>query len=631
MNRPLTLTGFGYVLFGLLLVFLLGATILLAQTKAVQKRSEIAEKDKWDLTSLYASKEAWEKEYSSLEASLTKFDAYKGTLKNSPSQLVGVLKLNDSLGLVMSNLYVYANLKFDEDQQVSEAQEMSDRVSGLYSRFGQATSFIVPEILSLSGDQLQTFLKSTPELDVYRFYLEDIARQRAHILSEREEELLAMAGPVTSSPQQIFEMINNADISYGTIKDETGQEVELTKERYYALLESPDRRVRRDANHAFNSGYLEHVNTLAATLAGSVKSDYFQMKARGYNTCLEMALDADNIPPSVYHNLVDAVNANLAPLHKWAAVRKRILGVDTLYNYDMSAPLLPGKAKEYTYDEAKQKIIAGLAPMGKKYLADFEKGLNSRWVDVYENDGKRSGAYNWGTHSSHPHILLNFNGTLDAVFTLAHEMGHGMHSFYTNLHEPVIYGDHYIFTAEVASTCNEAVLMKYLLEKTSDKTEKLRLLIHYIDQIIGTFYTQVSFSEFELAIHDRVEKGGALSADFLRKTWRDINQRYYGPELVIDSVNDLTGIRIPHFYNEYYVYQYATCYAAAQALSQKILKKEKGALETYHRFLGTGTSKYPVDILKDAGVDMTTSQPVDATIKVFSDLVNEVERLLNSK
>jgi oligoendopeptidase F len=318
-------------------------------------------------------------------------------------------------------------------------------------------------------------------------------------------------------------------------------------------------------------------------------------------------------------------------MHKWAAIRKRILGVDTLYTYDLWANLLSGSTKQYTYDEAKQVVLKGLVPMGKDYLANLEKGLSSGWVDVYETQGKRSGAYNRGTYSSYPYVLMNFNGTVDHVFTLAHEMGHAMHAYYTHRNEAYINSNYPIFTAEVASTCNEAVLMKYLLATTKDRKERLNLLIKYIEQIMGTFYTQVMFSEFELAIHERVEKGEALSVDFFRKTYRGIYQKYWGPDLVIDSINDLGGMRIRHFYRQYYVYQYATCYAAAQAMSQRILEDGKKFLPVYQKFLSTGSSKYAVEVLKDAGVDMNTPDPVNRTIKIFSELVDEVEKLLNEK
>lgn len=598
-----------------------------AQTGQLKQRSDIEPQYKWKLEDMFATSAVWEQTYVSLKDNIKLLEQYRGKLTSSPDVLHAALQLRDSLSLVSENLYVYANLKLDEDNRVSESQERGDRISSLNAQLSEASSYFEPEILAMDAATLNSFVAS-PALSEYAFYLQTLIRSKEHILSDKEEALLASAGPVTGSISRIFSMINDADIKYGTIIDENGNEVELSKGRYSTMLESPDRRVRRDANQAYNKAYLKYVNSLSATLAASVKKDYWLANARKYPTCLDMSLDPNAIPTSVYHKLIEAVNANLTPLHKWASLRKKMLGVDTLYPYDLWVPLVKEGQKKYDYAQAVDMITKGLQPMGQTYLADFQKGLNSGWVDVYETEGKGSGAYQWGTYSSHPYLLMNYSGSLEDVFTLAHEMGHAMHSFYTNRHEPYQYSNHYLFTAEVASTCNEAVLIKYMLEKTKDKQEKINLLNYYITQIIGTFYTQVWFSEFELAIHQRVEDGGALSADFFRQTYRDIYQKYWGPELVIDSVNDVGGLRISHFYSQYYVYQYATCYAAAQMISQRIMEKQKGALEQYQRFLSTGNSKYPVDVLKDAGVDMTTSEPVDRTIKLFASLVDQLEKLL---
>ncbi len=595
--------------------------------KTIPQRSDIEDQYTWKVEDIYPSDQAWEQEFTALEENYERLRSYEGRLGESPATLLECLKLRDSLELIADNLYVYAYLKLDQDNRLSTYQEMGDRISGLWSRVSEAMSYIRPELLALGNDRLLSSMNSTPELDLYRFYLEDLMRQKEHILSEKEESILALAGPVASAPGKIFNMINDADISYGSIIDENGDEIELTKERYYKILESKDRRVRREANEAYNRAYMNYLNSLAATLSGSVKKDYFYMQARGYETCLDMALDDDNIPPSVFHNLIDAVNDNLEPLHKWTAMRKKMLGYDTLHTYDLSVPLLTETRLEYPYDKAQKMILEGLTPIGETYVTDLEQAFHSRWIDVYETEGKGSGAYQWGTYSSHPYLLMNYNGTLDAVFTLAHELGHAMHSFYTNRREPYVYSNHSLFVAEVSSTCNEAVLMKHLLETTTDKEEKMALLNHYIKQIVGTFYTQVMFSEFELAIHETIEQGGALSADNMRQMYREIYQKYWGPELVIDSINDLGCMRIGHFYRQYYVYQYATCYAAAQMMSQKVLE-DPAYLDTYMQFLSTGSSKYPVEILQDAGVDMTSPEPIQRTIRLFAELVDEVEKLL---
>ncbi len=609
------------------LIIAIHPTVAAAENK-VPQRSEIAPEYKWKVEDIYPDSAAWQAQYDLLEASLSAFEPYRGKLGESSSNLLACLKLRDSLELIEDNLYVYAYLKLDEDNRVSEYQEMGGRISQLASKFSQSTSFIEPELLALGAEKIDAYLTENPELGVYAHYLKDIERQKAHILSDREEALLAMAGPATSSPSNIFNMINDADIDYGTIADTNGEPLHLTKERYYKILESTNRDLRRRANQAYNEAYMKYLNSLAATLSGSVKSDYFYSQARGYNSCLAMSLDQYNIPVSVFKSLVKAVDDNLEPLHKWTAIRKRILGYDTLYTYDLSVPLLPDQQKEYTFEEAKKMVTTGLAPLGKNYLENFIKGLNGGWIDVYETQGKGSGAYSWGTYSSHPYVLMNFSNTLESVFTVAHEMGHAMHSFYTNRNEPYISHNHALFLAEVASTGNEAILMKYMLEHTTDKREKMALLNYYIEQVVGTFFTQVMFSEFELAIHDRIENGGALSADFMRQTYRGIYQKYWGPDLVIDSINDMGCLRISHFYREYYVYQYATCYAAAQMMSQKLFEN-KDYLQTYMQFLKTGNSDYPVNVLKKAGVDMTTPEPVERTIKLFASLVDQMEQLLN--
>ena len=616
-------------LFIFCLLSLLTTSAVMAESGKIPQRSDIDAKYKWKVEDIYADTIAWEKDFQAVSNNISRMEQYRGHLADSPQLLLECLKLSDSLEQVLDNLYVYAYLKLDEDNRISVYQELGSRAGGLNADFSAATSFIEPELLTIPGDKLQSFLKSTPELDVYRFSLEDLQRQKEHILSDKEEALLAAAGPMSQTASNVFNMIDNADLKLGTIIDDEGNPLDLTWGRYARIMEEGSRDVRKAANDTVQIQYLKYVNALAATLAGSVKKDLFFAKARGYNDCLEYSLASNNIPTDVYYKLVEAVNANLEPLHKLTRLRKKIMKVDTLYTYDMSVPLGPKSSKEYSFDEAQKMLLEGLKPLGKNYLKDFKTGLTAGWIDLYETEGKATGAYNWGTYSSHPYILTNYTGRLDDVFTLAHEMGHAMNSFYTNKHEPYPYAGHAFFTAEVASTCNEAVLMKYMMSKATTKEEKIVLLNHYIEQIKGTFFTQVMFAEFELAIHNQVENGGAISVNYLRKTYRDIYQKYYGPELVIGENNDLTGMKISHFYRQYYVYQYATCYATAQMLSQRILDGDKGILDTYQRFLETGRSAYPVDILKAAGVDLTESEAVDRTLALFSELVDEMERLLD--
>ncbi len=612
-----------------ILLSLLTIASVAAENGKIPQRSEIDDAYKWKVEDIYSDTVAWEKDFEFIKNNINRFEKYKGHLGDSPQILLECLVLSDSLELILDNLYVYAYLKLDEDNRKSEFQELGGRAAGLNADFSAANAFIEPELLTIPGDKLQSFLKSTPELDLYRFYFDDLQRQKEHILSEKEEALLAAAGPMASTASNVFNMIDNADLKLGTIIDDDGNPLDLTWGRYSKIMEEGSREVRKAANDTVQNQYLKYANALAATLGGSIKKDLFFAKARGYNDCLEFSLSGGNIPTDVYYSLIDAVNANLEPLHKLTRLRKKILKVDTLYTYDMSVPLGPKSSKEYSFEEAQKMLLEGLKPLGKSYLKDFKKGFSAGWVDVYETEGKATGAYNWGTYSSHPYIMMNYTGRLDDVFTLAHEMGHAMNSYYTNQNEAYPYSGHALFTAEVASTCNEAVLMKYMMKNAKSKEEKIVLLNHYINQIKGTFFTQVMFAEFELAIHNRVEKCGAVSVDYFRKTYREIYQKYYGPELVIGENNDLTGMKISHFYRQYYVYQYATCYAAAQMLSQRILDGEKNILDTYQQFLATGQSAYPVDILKAAGVDLTKSEAVDRTLALFGELVDEMERLLD--
>jgi oligoendopeptidase F len=453
-------------------------------------------------------------------------------------------------------------------------------------------------------------------------------RKKAHILEPEIEDILAQMGVVTGAPGRIFSMIDDADIKFGKVKDEDGNEVELTRGRYSQLLESTNREVRKEASDTYEFKYLDYENSLGACLSSSVNKDWTLAQIRKYNSCLESRLDSDNIPTEVFHNLINTVSSNLEPLHKYISVRKKALGYDTLFKYDMYVPLIPESKMEFTYEEAVKTIMDGLKPLGKEYLKNLDMGFNSRWIDVYETQGKGSGAYNWGTYSVHPYILMNFVGSINNVFTLAHEMGHAMHSYYTNKTEPIVYAGHTTFCAEVASVCNEAVLIKYLLSKIKDREDRLYLLNYYIQQISGTFFTQVMFSEFELKVHEIVESGGALSAKKMREIYREIYEKYYGPDYVIEENKDLGCLRISHFYRQYYTFTYATSYAAAQLMSSKILNNEKGALEAHKKFLETGVSEYPVDILKEAGIDMTTPEPFENVIRIFSDLVDEFEKLL---
>ncbi|SYZ71980.1 Oligoendopeptidase F homolog [Candidatus Zixiibacteriota bacterium] len=604
-----------------------------AQVNAAPTRDQVDAKYKWKLEDLYPTDDAWEKVFNNLKSRLPEFKSFEGKLGGSPETLAECLALNDSLSMDFSRLINYAYLKKDEDNRVSHYQEMNDRVSALGSEFGSVSAFIEPEILAIPDDTLRSFLAREPRLAVYHFYLENLTRRKAHIMSTEVENLLAMSGNVTRGFGQIFSMVDDADIKYPPVKNEKGNLVELTKERYGVMLESTDRQVRKDASDAYNQAYFAYENTLGTTLSSSVNSDIFYARARKYNTALEANLDAYNIPKDVFMNLIDAVDKNLEPLHRYVTLRKKVLNLDTLYTYDMWVPLVPEAKMEFPkYEDAEALMLDALKPLGKEYLDNVKTALSSGWIDVYETQGKGSGGYTApGAYTAHPYILLNYAGTLDNVFTLAHEMGHAMHTFYTNRNEPFIYSGHSLFTAEVASTCNEAIMIQYLIDRAKDKDQKLYLLNHFINQILGTFYAQVMFSEFELKIHEIVENGGALSAKTMRQIYRDIYQKYYGPDLVMEPDKDMGCLRISHFYRDYYVYQYATSYAASLLLSQKILTHEKGALDSYRTFISTGNSDYPINILKKAGIDMTSPVPVENVTRLFAGLVDQFEKLILEK
>lgn len=623
------LFGIGINLIILLMMVITSPVGLLAETKQIPQRSDIDDKYKWNLELIYPNLEAWESDFDFVEGNYARLESYKGRLGESGDVLYECLKLDQEISIIADKLSTFASLKLSEDTRVNSQQELSGRIRALRSRFRHASSFIESELLSIDAKKLKAFLAEKKELDIYRFYIEDLIRRQEHILSPSEEAILALSGSIAYSPGRIYSMLTNADMSFGTVYDEDSSLVELTKERYKKLRKSTDRRVRRDAHMAFYGTYEKYANTIATSLGGALNKDYFYMKARGYESCLEMALANNNIPLSVYHNLIETVNANLEPLHKWASLKKKVLGYDTLYPWDLYVSLIPDQNMEYSYEQAVEIVVEGLEPMGERYISDFKNGLNSGWIDIFETEGKRSGAFSGGSYTTPPYILLNYNGTIERVFTLAHEMGHSMQSFYVNQTEPYIYSDYSIFVAEVASTCAETVLLKRLLQNARDKKKRMFLLNFYIQEIRTTFFRQVMFAEFELAIHTHMENGGAFSADYFRKTFSDIYKKYWGEALSVDDLSGVLGMVIPHFYWQYYVYQYATCNAAAQLMSQKIIDGEEGYLDTYMKFLSTGSSKYPVDILKDAGVDMMKPEPILHTIQLFSNLVDELEKLLD--
>ncbi len=616
------------MLAGMLVMFAFSPILGQSQVKKIPQRSEIAEKYKWRLQDIYPSDEKWEQDFSKVEALLPQAEKFKGHLAESGKMLLDCLAMQDSMWIMFDPMYVYAYMKLDEDNRISKYQEMSDRAAALNSKIREAFSFVEPEILSIPQQRLNELMDQEKGLALYGHYLDNVLRNREHTLSVEEEGLLAQAGPMARVPRTVFTMIDDADLKLGSITDEDGNVIQLTKQRYSKLMESTDRRVRREAMETYNQSWLAYLNTLGATLSGSIKTDMFFAKARHFNSTLDQSLFADNIPPEVFNNLIETVDANLSALHQYISLRKKFLKLDELHKYDLWVPLVPEAKMEIPYDSAVAIVLDALKPMGKQYVSDLKNGFNSGWVDVYETEGKGSGAYSWGAYTTHPYMLLNYNGTLENLFTVAHEMGHNMHGFYSNRSQPYIYAGHSLFVAEVASTTNEMLLMNYMLKHARNEAEKLYLLNYYIEMIWGTFYTQVQFSEFERETHAKAEAGEALSANTFREIYGDIYRKYMGPDLVVDSLDDLSGMRISHFYREFYVYKYATSLSAASAFSKKILSGDKQALQAYLGLLHAGESDYPIDLLKKAGVDMSSPEPVNDMVELFANLVNNFQTLL---
>ncbi|WIV10448.1 oligoendopeptidase F [Proteiniborus sp. MB09-C3] len=593
-----------------------------------KERKDVDTKYLWNLETLYVNDDAWEDDFKKAKELSKKIKKYKEQIENSSKTLLEVLTLQDELSRITGNIYTYAKMKQDEDTRNSTYQALTDRATGLMVEVEESLSFIVPELLMLDEEKINRYLNETKGLAVYSHYLDNIMRRKNHILTPREEAILAQTGDIATVSENTFGMLNNADLKFPTIKDENGHEVEITHGSYIPLMESKDRKVRQDAFKALYDTYYSYKNTFASTLSGNVKKNIFYSKLRNYNSALEASLDANNIPTEVYHNLIKTVGDNLSSLHKYVALRKKALGLDELHMYDLYTPIVKDIDMKIHYEEGEQIVLKGLAKLGDEYVNIVNEGLNSRWVDVYENRGKRSGAYSWGTYDSNPFILLNYQDTLDNVFTLAHELGHSLHSYYSKKNQPYIYGGYSIFLAEVASTTNEALLMDYLLKNVKTKEEKLYLLNHYLEQFRGTVYRQTMFAEFELAIHQHVEKGESLTADWLCETYKALNVKYYGSDIIIDDDIAIEWARIPHFYYNFYVFQYATGFSAATALSQKIIDEGESAIQKYIGYLKSGSSDYPINVLKKAGLDMTTPEPIEEALKLFGELVDKMEELI---
>ena len=598
-----------------------------ASQETIPDRKAIDIQHTWKLTDLYSSDDDWEADLKSAQSMIVDLGRFAGTLAQSPQTLWDCLELRTELSKSLYSLYQYAHLSKDLDNRVSKYQAMTERAAMLGAQAGAATAFIEPELLKLDDATLRRMAARFPRIDVYDFYIEELIRSKPHIRSEEVEELLAMSAMVSRGPDAIFSMMDDADIVYPNITDEKGNEVRLTKQQYAKYIESADRRVRRDAHEKFYEPYKAHLNTLGATLASSVNKDLFYTKARRFDTCLANALDGNNIPLSVYHALIDTTESNLTGLHAYTKLRKKILKLDSIHGYDMVCPLFPDQDYEVAYPRAVERLLEAVAPLGSEYVSALSKAMNSRWVDVYETPGKGGGAYSYGNYSAHPYVLMNYNGTVDNMFTLAHEMGHAMHSYLSNRTQPYAKHHYSIFVAEVASTLNEGLLMQLLIKESTDPRQKLYLLNRYLDNTMSTFFNQVMYAHFELAIHQEVEKGGALSPDWMTEQWGEYLQKYFGPEFGVDDCSKLKWARIPHFYNMFYVYQYATSYAASETILDKFLSGEKDIVARYLEMLSSGGKDHPIELLKICGVDMTKPDPVLSTLKRFEQQVAEVDKL----
>lgn len=587
-----------------------------------KQRSEIAQQDKWRIEDIYATDEAWEADYNECIRRAKEKCAYQGRLAESALILYQALKESDEADLLVEHVYVYAFMKYYEDTANAVYQEMSGRAQAAVTKLSEKYAFLTPEILAIDEKKMQEYLNSDT-LALYRHALEDILVKKDHALSEKEERLLAMAGQVTASPNEIFSKFNNADVKFGTILDEDGNEVELTNGRYSVFMESNDRSVRENAFKALYRQYGNFKNTLAATYYANVKQACFYAKARKYDSTLQMYLSGSFIPEKVYHNLIETVHNNLDKMHAYVSLRKQVLGVDELHFYDIYAPMVSDITMKIPYEEAKDIALKALAPLGEEYLSKVKEGFESGWVDVYENTGKRTGAFSWGTYGVHPYVFLNYTDTLNDVFTLVHEMGHAMHTYYSNANQPYPYAGYRIFVAEVASTCNEALLMQYLLKNCTDASEKKYLMNHYFEQFKGTLFRQTMFAEFEMITHKMAEDGEVLSTQALCDVYRKLNEEYFGADMVIDDEIALEWSRIPHFYTPFYVYQYATGYSAAIAIASKIFKGDEKTLKGYQQFLSGGCSMHPIDLLKLCGIDMESPQVIQEALDVFGQLLEE--------
>ncbi len=592
----------------------------------IPKRSEVPEKFKWALEDIYPSDEAWKADLEKLRGMPEKVEAYKGRLAESADTLLSFLRLSDEISVLADSLGNYAQRRSDEDTANALYQGMVGQVTNAFVDLNAAGSFETPEIIAIPEETLERFYGECEELKLYKRALDRTRLKKDHVLSEAEERIMALAGEMSQSPENIFNMFSDADLRFPDAEDKDGQKHQVTHGSYIPLVQSADRVLRKSAFESIYHTYDKFKNTCASTLNAQVKAVQFYSKARRYGSSLEAALSANEVPVEVYRNLIKAVHENMEYMYDYVKLRKKLMGVEELHMYDLYTPIVSDLDMKISFEEAKDTVLKALAPMGEEYLSLIRKGFNERWIDVYENEGKTSGAYSAGARV-HPYVLLNHKDTLNCMFTLAHEMGHAIHSYLSNKNQPVVYSDYVIFVAEVASTCNESLLMQYLLKNTSDKREKAYLINYFLEQFRTTLYRQTMFAEFELKINELAAQGESLTAEVLNDLYYELNKQYFGDGIVIDEEIALEWARIPHFYYDYYVYQYATGYSAAIALSQRILNEGETAVKDYLGFLSGGCSADPITLLRGAGVDMATEKPVTEALKLFGSLIKEMESL----
>ena len=596
----------------------------------IPERSEIDEKYKWKLTDIFNSDEEWEDVFSSVTKKISGYKNFVGKLSDGADKLLECFKFDEEINVKLEQLHLYAMLSKDSDIRVGKYRSMDDRIKTLSAQIAAASSFIRPELLAMSENNLLGMLETNEELKVYVHSIIDLLRSKKHTLSNAEEKILAMTSELTQTPYDTFSVFTNADLKLPYVEDENGKMIELSHGRYYSAMYSKNREYRERVFKAYLGSYKNYINTFAVLFNGNLKTNIFNARARNFNSSLEAALHRNNVPVSVYHNLIDSASKNLQPMYRWTGLKKKLLGLDQLQPYDVYVTIFnSNNEKKYTYEEGVELVLSSLKVMGDDYLNTLRTAFDNRWIDVYENKAKKSGAYSSGTtFGVHPYVLLNWTGLLNDVFTLSHEMGHNMHSYYTGKYQPYTYANYSIFLAEVASTFNESLLVDHLLETVESKQEKLFLLERYLNNLTATFYRQIMFAEYEMKVYEITEKGESLTAEQLSDLYKKMYQKYWGPEMSVTDEEQYTWARIPHFYYNFYVYQYATGFAASEVLAKKVKNEGAKAVQKYLNFLKAGSSDYSINILKSAGVDMNSPEPVQAVSDRMNQVLNEMENLL---